>query len=182
MALIEKTNPVGLDLRIAKFNAYLFDRLGFADDVYESYPRIYSNKAIRDGREIVVPEHFISGKDYKNVAFDDTFALSSFYYQDTQDTHAEQVGTVRVSLIVQAQLDKLYPSAPHRFDEELKGRIEQLSNKYYAYDQFKLVDTFITVDNVYRDFTTSHLEFTDMHPFYVVRFEYLVRYNPNETC
>lgn len=182
MALIEKTDPVGLDLRIGKFNKYLFDRLGFADDVYESYPRIYSNNVIIDEREVIIPEHYVSANDYKNVAFDDTFALSSFYYQDTQDTHAEQVGTVRVSLIVQAQLDKLYPSAPHRFDEELKGTIEQLSNRYFAYDQFKLIDTFITVENVYRDFTTSHLEYTDMHSFYVVRFEYLVRYNPNETC
>jgi len=182
MALIEKTDPVGLDLRIAKFNAYLFNRLGFADDVYVSYPRIYSNMDIIDGKEVLIPEHYVSGNDYKNVAFDDNWNLSSFYYQDTQDAHANQTGTVRVTLIVQAQLDKLYPSAPHRFDEELKGTIEELSNRYVAYDQFKLIDTFITVDNVYRDFTTSHLEYTDMHPFYVVRFDYLVRYNPNEKC
>ena len=182
MSLIEKTDPVGLDLRIGKFNSYLFQRLGFADDVYESYPRIYSNEIKIDGRIVMVPEHYIGANEYMNVAFDDNFALSSFYYTADQDSHEDQVGTVRVSLIVQAQLDQLYPNAPHRFDEELKGTIESLSNKYYAYDQFKYVGSFTTIDEVYRDFSTSHLEYDNMHPFYVVRFEYLVRYNPNEQC
>jgi len=180
MALIEKTNPVGLDLRIGKFNSYLYGRLAFSD--YESYPRIYSNEVKEKGRVVLVPEHYVSRDDYINVAFDDNFEISSFYYQEDRDTHDEQTGTVRVSLIVQAQLDKLYPSAPHRFDEELKGTIEQISNKYYAYDQFKLIGTYTTVEQVYKDFTTSHLEYSNMHRFYVVRFEYLVRYNPNEQC
>ena len=40
MSLIQKTNPVGLDVKIDSFQSYLYSTLGFAD--WQCYPAIYS--------------------------------------------------------------------------------------------------------------------------------------------
>jgi len=183
MALLRKVSPVGLDLRVDQFQSRQFTALGFSEDDYQSYPRVYMNEKVIKGQRGYIPEYFRSvGNDYQEVYFDDTFNLSSFFYQHTRTSHDKQTGTVRVSQVIQAQLDKLFPSAPHRFDEELKGMFEKFAIDFVAHDQFKLVDTFTTIDEVYRDFITEQIDYTDMHPFYVVRLEYLVRYNPNQQC
>jgi len=183
MALLRKTDPVGLDLRIDQFQARQFTALGFTEDQFQSYPRVYLNEKVIDGRRGLIPEYFKSaGADYKDVMFDDNFPLSTFFYQNTRTGHDKKTGTVRVSQIIQAQLDILFPSAPHRFDEELKEMFEKFAIGFVSHDHFKLVDTFTTIDEVYRDFLNEQIKYDDMHPFYVVRLEYLVRYNPNEKC
>ena len=184
MALLRKIAPVGLDLRIDQFQSRQFASIGFTEDQWQSYPRVYLNEKTINGKRGYIPEFFKSeGADYEEVYFDDSFDLSTFFYQHTRTGYDKQTGTVRVSQIIQAQLDRLFPSAPHRFDEELKGMFEGYAiRKFPSRDQFKLVDTFTTIDEVYRDFLFDHLKYDDMHPFYVVRLEYLVRYNPNEKC
>ncbi len=184
MALLRKTDPVGLDLRIDQFQSSQFTALGFDADDYQSYPRVYVNEIeLKSGKRGHIPEYFTSvGNDYEDVMFNDNFNLSSFFYQHTRTGHEKQTGTVRVSQIIQAKLDQLFPSAPHRFDEELKEMFEKFAINFRAHDQFKLVDTFTTIEEVYRDFITEQIKYDDMHPFYVVRLEYLVRYNPSEKC
>jgi hypothetical protein len=184
MALLRKTDPVGLDLRIDQFQRPQFVALGFTEDQYQSYPRVYMNEKVIDGKRGHIPEYFTSaGNDYEDVMFNDNYDLSSFFYQHTRTEYDKQTGTVRVSQIIQAQLDRLFGDVPHRFDEELKGMFEDYAiRKFPSRDQFKLVDTFTTIEEVYRDFLTEHIEHDDMHPFYVVRLEYLVRYNPNQQC
>lgn len=182
MALIQKTSPVGLDNRIGQFQAYLFDKLGFTD--HQSYPRMYLNLVEIDGKKGLLPEHFESNiDDYDDVLFDDNYNVSSFFFRVPGNLPSVGgYGTARVAMIFQAQLDKLFPDAPHRFDEELNGMIEAASFSYNGHDIFQWDTTIVGLEEVYREFTLDHVKFDDMHPFYVVRLEYLVRYDPNEGC
>jgi hypothetical protein len=181
MALIQKTNPVGLDLRIQHFQSYLFEKLGLAD--HESLPRVYLNIAETEGKKALIPELFIGKQEYNEVLFNDNHDVSSFFFRMTEKLPSiGGYGQARVAMIFQAQLDRLFPNAPHRFDEELNGMIEEASFNYNGHDIFKWETTSVGIEEVYREFNLDQISYDNMHPFYPVRFEYLVRYDPNQKC
>jgi hypothetical protein len=181
MSIIARTSPVGIDQKISIFQSFLYEALGFVD--HTSYDRVSLNLKNIGGKVGIVPEHFIGGIDYKEVLFDDTCDVSSFFFRVPEKApHSGGMETARVAMVFQAQLDKLFPLAPHRFDEELNGMIEKASFDFYGHDTFQLVDTVVGLREVYREFALDHIKYDDMHPFYVVRFEYLVRYVPNDSC
>lgn len=184
MSIVRKTDPVGLDLKIDQFQSYLFETLGFTDEQYESFPRAYLNLKEIDDKKVLIPEHFESNiDDYNDVLFNDSHDVSSFFFRVPGSLPSiGGYGTARVAMIFQAQLDKLFPNAPHRFDEELNGLIEKASFDFNGHDTFKWETTIVGLEEAYREFNLDHIKYDDMHPFYVVRLEYLVRYDPNERC
>jgi len=174
MALIQKTNPVGVDVQIDEFQVYLYDALGISD--WEMYPRAYFNTK---GNSLT-PEHYEGSEEYDNVMYDDTHDMSSFFITDTtRDIAFDGLATTQVSLIVQADLPALYPLITHRADEELTNAIHQSSNRYIPKAWFKLERVLYTIDEVYREFDKSQIRLTDISNRYVARFEYNVRYAAN---
>jgi len=181
MALIQKVNPVGLDVKIDSFQSYLFTTLGFSD--WQSYPRIYSIPSGANSEfSGLIPAHFESGVDYKEVYSDDEYDLSTFFYSDTGVTFENWIGKAKVSLICQVRLDELFPSIDHRADEEFNTLVVNASNNYSGYETFNLVNIKKTIREVYREFVTGNIELTNMQPYYTVRFEYDVYYDPKAGC
>ena len=178
MALIQKTDPKGLDIKIDGFQSYLFRVLGFAD--WQSYPRIHPVPSDPDSQyKGLIPAHFLSGSnvDYDEVYLNDEFNLSTFFYTDSDSTFESWKGKTIVSLIVQARLSDLYPSVDHIADEELNAAIIEASNNYFGFETFTLIGQKNKVQEVYEEFITDQIRLTNMQPYYVVRFDYEVNYD-----
>lgn len=179
MALITKTDPVGLDIVIDKFQRFLFSRLGFSN--WDSYPRIYSNvehdSEVKNSRRLI-PEHFSENDDdYIEIFTDDNADISTFFHASPRRTHSDMVGFVDVSWIVQVQLDKLFPNITHRADEEFVNAVEQASLNFSGYDRFKHVETVFTINDVYQEWVKDDVKIDDLQPFFVARFKYEAKYN-----
>jgi hypothetical protein len=181
MSLIQKTNPVGLDVKIDSFQSYLYSTLGFAD--WQCYPAIYSVPTSANSEfKGLMPAHFATGVDYEEVYMDDEYDLSTFFYSESNESFDNWISTTTVSLICQVRLDELYPTITHRANTEFNTAVINASQSYSGYETFTLIDVKKEIREVYKEFVTNQIELTNMQPYYVVRFDYRVHYNPNAGC
>jgi hypothetical protein len=178
MAIVQKTSPVDVDLIIDYHQSYLFNNLsvsGLTNSTdWESMPRVYKNPWKR-GK---MPELYLGDGEYREVFYDDRFKMSSFYIVGDTRTLDEGLVQVDVSLIVQADIAKIYPTILHRADEELNNRFVSLSENYGGADSFELTGIVNGVENVYSEFLTDNVGLDDMSNQYVVRFNYSAQYIP----
>ena len=174
MALIQKINPLGLDSEIDDFQTFIYPAVGFVD--WECYPRIYQNPNSRK----MLPEYYKGNGEYIEVLYDDKYKVTSFFLANEKRKLLEGGDIVEmiVSLIVQADIEKLFPAITHRADEELNNLFLNQSSQYVGNRNFKLIDIENGVENVYREFDTSRLKLEDMSNQYIVRFNYRVRFTP----
>lgn len=179
MAVLRKTDPIDLDIPIDTFQEYLFTNLSIAGFVnatgWNSYHRIYANPKGNG----LLPFRYVGEKEYKRVLFDDKFTMTSFFYADAKRvvTNAGMI-TVEVSLVVQANILKMFTTVPHRADEELKNAFVQISNTYFYAEDFRLIGIEEGINNVYSEFEKEESRLHDMSTKHVFRLKYKVRYTP----
>lgn len=172
MSLIRKTNPVGVDLIIDRFQAKLWSSLGWTD--WNSYPRAYKNlKKDENNSSYLVPEYAETKLDYKELFYDDKITATSFFIKSDESTNSENLIQTSISLIIACDLNKLYPTIPHRADEELKKDVIGISNKF---PQVHLTSCVEGLSNVYSEFNQDKITWSDISPRHVVRFNYDVNY------
>ena len=179
MAKYQRTNPIGLDSVISRFQNYIFSNLkigGVAVSSWECFDRVYKNP--RRGNRIA-PEHFTGGKDYKEVLYSDKFSMTSFFVADDSVSIDEGVNTQDVSLIVQCNLKELYPLIDHRADEEIRNAFMLLANSYGFFDEFTLTGLETSPDNVFREFYTNNIKLEDMSEKHCFRLNFSVKYTPD---
>ena len=181
MAIVSKTDRNGVDVAIEKLQQLLYPRLISRWDVsavYTSHPRANKNKIEGD----LIPEVSLDSKEYKEVFTNDNVAVNSFWLVDNVRPYdpVQEWFSHNVSLIFQADLVKLYGQS-NRADEEFKNAIQNASKNYGGWDDFELIGVETGVDNVYREFITDQIRFTDMSEMNVVRFNYMVKYTPECT-
>ena len=140
---------------------------------YESYSRANKNET-ENG---IKPELFTgNGKDYVDVYMDDKFTVTSFFLVPDNIPSVDGMRTANISIIFQANLDKLYTTAPHRFDAEMHNQIENILTGLDG--RFSFIDTHISLDDVYAGLDTEQVRLNDTHPCHVVRFEIEANYIP----
>ena len=124
MALIQRTSPVDVDEEITLFQTYLFNSVGYVD--WACYDRVYANPKRESG---YAPERYTLDGDYEETLYDDGFDISSFFIDapDRTVNPSDDEILVTVSLIVQADLTKLFPAITHRADEQFVNRIIAVS-------------------------------------------------------
>lgn len=181
MAKIQRTNAVGLDKAISAHQDHLFNGLsitGFVNaDSWQSYDRAYGNPH-ENG---IIPEVFTGGQEYKEVFYNDNFLMTSFYFmKDTGRMEDGQI-LVDVDLIVQANIEDIYPLIDHRADEELRQIFMFLSESFSGADNFEFKNFYTRIDEVYREFVQRQIKIDDMSGQHVFRLKYEVRYTP-ECC
>ena len=69
--------------------------------------------------------------------------------------------TVEVSLVVQANILKIFPAIAHRPDEELKNVFTFLSRQYNT-DYFRFIGLVEGIKNVYSEFDKKESEFKNV--------------------
>ena len=171
MALILKTIPRGVDIPINSLQNLLYTELDLLS--YESYPRVYKNP---DVNGLTMPESYVGNKDYKEVFFDDKFSLTSFWLADDNRSVSEFT-TTTISVVFQVLLDELYPTIPHRADEEFIRDIYNIL--YNSPRDYDLTNVITGIDNVYSEFDTSQVTWDDMSNFFVCRFDLEAVYDYN---
>ena len=76
MALIQKTNPVGVDRMIDRLQTLLYDSLGWVE--YDCFPRVYANEYFDSG---LIPEHFEFPRDVDISDYTEVFLNDNLYAQ-----------------------------------------------------------------------------------------------------
>lgn len=174
--LNRKTNPVGVDLVIDKFQTDLYNELtknvNWAG--YESYHRVYRNEKGGD----TLPEAYTTKGNYKEVLFDDRKSVSSFFLTEERRTYDNATGyyTQDLSVVFQGKLDKLYPSIVTRADEEMIQEIIFAIDRSYWRNRLKEVVT--GIDNVYESLklSTDKKHTDDMSNYSLCRFNFEITY------
>ena len=176
MALIRKTNPVALDKQIDLFQNDMWTALGFSD--WESFHRVYG---VPHGNGLI-PEPFLVDGEYNGDVFhNDNVTITSFFYASDSRTVEDGLTSVEVAWIFSMNLEELYPLITlHRADEEFNNAVQN-ALIVSGWDEFELIRIDNGVDNVYREFITDQIKFTDMSEMNVVRFDFTVQYTPDCT-
>lgn len=181
MALIQRTNPEGIDIVIGKLQNDLFLELtnthGWTN--YESYDRAYRNKKGED----TLPEVYTKKGDYEEVLFNDKFTVTSFFLADEKRTLTAKESKFEqgASFIVQANLKKLFPAMVHRGDEEMIDDVIK-SIKRRFWDE-RLADVITGVDNVYTTLKIGNKKkyWDDISYYAIARFNFRLLYT-NTKC
>jgi hypothetical protein len=175
--LIVKQNPKGIDKPIGKFQQRIYDNLliKYPSIKYQSYPRCYKNFTSNG----IVPEFSLDKKDYKTLLFDDRVDIQSFFIRDDSTIFENGNNKSHVSLIVSADLVKIYPLETQRADERLRlDLVEVMSAFSFGFNLKEIIEG---VDNVYKEFKKDNLKLSDIQPRHVLRFEFEINYK-SDNC
>jgi hypothetical protein len=169
MATIKrKVNPVGIDKVIDRFQSDLSSIFSGVDWII--YPRVYPNPKKIDLRS-KVPE-FFEESEYLETFMDDTHTMTSFFIVSPERPCDLGVFRTDVSLVFQvSDLKSIFPNVTHRADEEFN---KEVLDGFDTAHEYKGMTT--EIQNVYREFDKGEIRLDDMNQFYVVRFNFNVRY------
>ena len=181
--LLTKTDPVGIDVHVQKFQTWLHTQLlakwGIDTATYKCYGRTYRNQTDNG----YIAENYEGNNEYKEVYFDDTLtAISFFGVKPVNDFEIGRVLT-ELHLVFFLDLAKVKPLISHRADEEVQADILQAcANGMYGFN----IDSISTgIENVLREYPGSRrddrLKFIDMHPRHCFRVNFLLQYSP-QSC
>lgn len=187
--LITKTSPVGIDVRIQKFQTLLHDRLmtvwgldkndSTENKLYECYGRCYRNRKDTG----YVAEVYTSSNQYKDVYWNDAKYAISFF--GTSNEVKQDVNTkADVHLVFFVNIKKLKPSIAHRGDEEVRQDVIEIASKSNFGFSFTSCET--GVENVLREYPGTYrderLKYVDMHPVHCFRLNFSLSYNKKTNC
>lgn len=187
MSKIIKTNQKGIDVKIQKFQGFIFDQLltiwGLRESDYNSYGRAYRNQS-EDG---YVPEVFTgnsvtNGKDYEEVLLNDNVKAQSFFSLGESQTHNNGSTLADISIIFMVNVKELKPTITHRADEEIRRDVELLCQNIRYGFEMKGIQT--GIDNVFQEYPgmrrNEGMKFRDMHPLHCFRIDFNLLYNIND--
>lgn len=178
--LYTKTTPKGLDYHIQRLQtdmyAYLKTLWSVTDSaspsIYDSYGRIY-RVTDRDGG--IIPEAYTSGNEYRQVLFDDTRAVVSFYDTGDDIQAAEGYKTAKVGLYVLARLDMipLYAASIQRMDEEVRNDVVNYIDQTGF--GFLVTGIYLGAQQAMKTYSGKKIKegmrFRDMHPYLCFRID-----------
>jgi hypothetical protein len=192
--LITKTNPSGINFYVQKLQTMLHTRLleewGLDTSKWKCYGLCYRNK--KDNGYIA--ENFDPSaqapNDYKEVYWDDTFTVVSFFGLSNQPVSLGVMNEVNVHLVFFANLtelaleDKAGNVIAHRADEELRNSVLSVLGK--SSFGFSVESVELWLENVLKEYPGNYrdeqLKVVDMHPKHCFRINLKLTYNPNKNC
>ena len=179
--LIQKSNPVGIDIPIQRFQAYIHSALSAkwnVTDDYRCYARADRNKTDNG----YIAEVLIDGTgSYDAVYEDKRYAAQSFFGLSTRAENESGRLTTDVHLVFFVDVKRLKPAISHRADEEIrKDVINACSSGMYGFN-FESLET--GLENVLREYPGTRrddrLKYVDMQPVHCFRLNFLLTYDIN---
>ncbi len=192
--LITKTNPKGIDYYVqqlqTKLHTQLLAKWGINSNQYKAYGRCHRNKT-DDGYTAENYEGTTAEKEYKEVYWDDSLTVSSFFGISAAGIKAGTTNSqADMHIVFFADLKKLALKdsdnnvISHRADEELRTDVLAVIGKS-SYG-FTYTGTELWLENVLREYPGSRrddrLKYIDMHPIHCFRINLKLNYNPNILC
>lgn len=181
--LNQRTAPIGMDFYISKLQNKLHTNLlttwGIDTAEYASYDRCYRNKT-SDG---YTAEFFTGGKDYKEVYWNDSLSVVSFFGQ-SEDITIDVQNVAAVHLVFFVNIQKVKPDILHRADEEVRNDVQQIVGRFS--NGFTYESTELWLENALKEYSGSRrderLKYVDEHPVHCFRMNFTLRYDPNKNC
>ena len=177
--LFKRHEPKGIDFGIDLLQKDLFSelvKLSWRD--YDSYDRAYRNKKGSD----VFPEVYIGKGNYREVLFNNKETVTSFFLTEDKRTYDFEkfMWSQGISIIFQANLDKLYKDVKHRADEEMINTILKAIKKSF-WDN-RMTEIITGFEKVYETLKLSYnnKELDDMGCNCIVRFNFKMIYSNTE--
>ena len=178
MSILRKSDPTGIDKLIDQWQVAIYNGLVVNGtwSKYESYHRGYRDEI----KGVTEPRYFTTNSDYITVTMNDNFCVTSFFVVKPKRSFDGEYRVATVSMIFQADIAKLYPASPHRFDEELINDVIGIMDRDLN-PFFTRGDIVTGIDDVYEDFDTESIKKLkhDMQPYNVARFDMEIRYSHN---
>jgi len=165
--LNRKTNPVGVDKVIDNLQVFLYQLAISTNNTWESYPRAYKNPKRFDERGYI-PEVYLATGEYKEVFFDDSMDISTFFVVGDRREIGNGKVTAPLSLILQCNLTKLFNSVSHRADEELINMFWDKLKSFTLGAKCESIET--SIDAVYSEFFKGQVKYDDFGSSFVCRF------------
>jgi hypothetical protein len=130
---------------------------------------------LREGR--YVPEVYVSGNEYREVLFDDTKAVQTFFGVGETEGYNGAMNA-QVYLVFMVNIASLKPTLAHRGDEEVRVDAEKVcvSNPY----GFKLTGVVTGIDKVFQEYQIyagANMTRCDMHPFHCFRLNFNMNFS-----
>ena len=184
--LIAKSNPVGIDVAIGKFQSMLHTALmgkwGLDTEdpaqnaLYECYGRVYRNKTANG----YVAEAYTGNGEYKSVSWNDGLHALSFFGVGTEESK-EAIGVKsQVHLVFFVNLAKLKPSIAHRADEETRLDVLELLMPVLRYG-FTFTGLETSVERAMKEYPASYKGSTatvvDTHPVHCFRLNFELKHD-----
>ncbi len=175
--IVLKTNPVGMDITIQRFQEYLYAEIAkaFTGIVHNSYGRCYRNR--KGG--LYVAEIYSENGEYIDPYWNDTVDMVSFFgISDVADKIHQKMN---VHLIVFCNLSTLTPNVLHRADEEVRVSFLKIVGK--AMFQFHYDGLVLSIDKILKEYQGSiaALSSIDMGSTHAFRLNFTVNYNPKQS-
>ena len=164
MILTRKISPKGIDINVDAIQVHLNSLISWTN--FNSYPRIYKEET----EQGIKPMNYTSNGDYVDVFTNDNLNGSIFFYnEDTRNAVNGYFNDVTLSMVVQLDLDALYPNVTHRPDEEAHNDIIIALKKLMP---TVTINALITgLNNVYSEFSTTQVQLDDISKFHVFRID-----------
>lgn len=178
--LIQNETVTGLDLRIQAhqrfLHTYILNAWGVSTDKYKCYGRVYRN---RRGQGYV-PEVLESGKEYKEVLFDNSLQVQSFYGIGNNQKISGKQYSADIHLIFFTNLTAIKTELAHRGDMEVrKDLFIFLRRNHFSLEP---IAEKTGVESVLSDYPgkakDTLLSKADMHPWHCFRFDFKCIYDP----
>lgn len=143
-----KTDPVGIDIKIQnlqeRFEKVTTPLWSLTDADF--FGRVY----LDEDENFIVPSGFKSGREYRDVLFNDTKQVTSFFYVKDEEPIGVNLYKATIGHIWQFKPDKLKSSVTHVADEEV---LQDILNVYKDEPfSFAVQNIFRTASEVYADF------------------------------
>ena len=171
-----RTEVDGVDEPIKALQKYLYDNIVSYYDLnaFNGYGRVYKNKR----NDMIVPEYYVSNKQYKEVLLDSR--LDGIMFFSTSST-SKAYGTLVIQpcdVMFTFNLSRLTDDN-ERDDEQVRQYVLWLLNQYTVNLGDKEIETDLRY--VYRDYNGVSAYFYDMQPFHHFKIKIELRYN-NKIC
>ncbi|MFK7947854.1 MAG: hypothetical protein AB8G11_09700 [Saprospiraceae bacterium] len=171
------TSTVGIDTIIKSIQSELYDSLieRWVDDI-DGYGRVYKNETEKG----IVPMHYISENDYKDVYFDDSKSGQFFFItNDKTSTSDEFMFQNRVKVVFMVDLTKIIGEG--RQDElARKDAIEILRN--ISYNRYTIIDVDKSLDNVFQGLNYDKVRKANINPLHTFSVNLNINYYINDKC
>lgn len=171
-----KETPTGIDKEIKNLQIYLYDRISlkFGLNDFDAYGRVYKNRR----NDLIIPEYYLSNRDYKEVLLDDRRSGIMFFSPESRFTDYGGLVEQYCDIMFTFNLTRLYGN-DNRNDEETRNFILTLLNNYVDRLGDKEVETDLRF--VYKDYNGVASYFYDMQEFHHFKIKVKLRFN-NKTC
>lgn len=174
-----RTKPTGVDIHIQKLQSFLYAQTkalwSLSDDDFDGYGRVYKNQTA-DG---IIPEAYISDREYRDTLFDDRKKAISFFGVGDNISYNGATATAQIFVIYLVNLGQIKGGDQQRADEEARVDIQKLLQPGRYGTQIVSFET--GIDAVFREFSgfrkDKGMKYRDLQPFHVFRVNLSLAYN-----